>query len=277
MHGGAGMKIYIADTGRSRISYACLPIQRSSTGSGPLEPSFGRGTPLGYGISWRDLYRARDSGLLIEVSRGLFQLRETVGIDQIDFVVVCARAPQGMVCLGSALAYWDLSDETPTWVDLAVPAGTHRPQIDYPPTRVHVFGATNFGLGRIEVLVSRTSTFASPTPNELSSIASDSDTALGSTSLSPVFAGTFAARTPNQAVFSNSPRSCEFGRRSSMLCGCCRNEPGSTRLDCWARLPRPPADGTSARSTDPRAVADLRARAVPLSAVEVCLSRQVDS
>jgi predicted transcriptional regulator of viral defense system len=58
-----------------------------------------------------------------------------------------------MVCLGSALAYWDLTDEIPIWVDLAVPAGSHRPKIDYPPTRVHVFGTSNFGLGRIEVVV----------------------------------------------------------------------------------------------------------------------------
>jgi predicted transcriptional regulator of viral defense system len=119
----------------------------------PLGAIFRARDAVGHGISWRDLYQARDSGLLIEVSRGLFQLRETAGIDQIDFVVVCARAPRGMVCLGSALAYWDLSDETPTSVDLAVPAGSHRPQIDHPPARVHVFGATNFGLGRIEVAV----------------------------------------------------------------------------------------------------------------------------
>ena len=108
---------------------------------------------IGHGVSWRDLYQARDSGLLIEVSRGLFQLREVAGIDQIDFVVVCARAPQGMVCLGTALAYWDLSDENPARVDLAVPKGSHRPHIDHPPTRVHVFGKSNFGLGRIEVSV----------------------------------------------------------------------------------------------------------------------------
>ena len=57
--------------------------------------------------------RHHDSGLLVELSRGLFQLQETGGIDQIDFVVVCAHAPQGMVCLRSALAYWDLSDESP--------------------------------------------------------------------------------------------------------------------------------------------------------------------
>ena len=116
------------------------------------------------GISWRDLYQARDSGLLLEVSRGLFQLREAAGIDQIDFVVVCARAPQSMICLRSALAYWDLSDESPSRVDLAVPAGSHRPQIDHPPTRVHVFGAKTFELGRIEVAVGERVSFSISDP-----------------------------------------------------------------------------------------------------------------
>ncbi len=32
---------------------------------------------------------------------------------------------------------------------LAVPAGTHRPTIDYPPTQVHVFQAATFDLGRL--------------------------------------------------------------------------------------------------------------------------------
>lgn len=117
----------------------------------PLGTIFRARDAVSNGVSWRDLYRARDSGLLVELSRGLFQLQETGGIDQIDFVVVCARAPQGMVCLRSALAYWDLSDESPSRVDLAVPAGSHRPLIDRPPTRVHVFGAKTFELGRIDV------------------------------------------------------------------------------------------------------------------------------
>jgi hypothetical protein len=36
-------------------------------------------------------------------------------------------------------------------VHLAVPAGSHRPVIDYPPTQVHVFHAGTFGIGRLEV------------------------------------------------------------------------------------------------------------------------------
>lgn len=86
--------------------------------------------------------------MVVELSRGLFQLLEANGVDQIDFVVACARAPHAMVCLSSALAYWDLSDEIPGWVDLAVPKGSHRPRIDSPPTRVHVFQANTFDLGR---------------------------------------------------------------------------------------------------------------------------------
>lgn len=36
-------------------------------------------------------------------------------------------------------------------VHLAVPEGSHRPVIDYPPVRVHVFRARTFELGRLRV------------------------------------------------------------------------------------------------------------------------------
>lgn len=119
----------------------------------PLGPVFRAGDAVGAGVSWRDLYRVRDAGLVVELSRGLYQLADVGGLDQPDFVAVCARAPQGMVCLRSALAYWDLSDEIPAWVDFAVPAGAHRPRIDHPPTQVHVFAAVSFELGRRRVPV----------------------------------------------------------------------------------------------------------------------------
>ena len=100
------------------------------------------------GLHWRDLYRLRDEGVLLELSRGLYRLAELPALQHQDFVVVCTRAPQGMICLDSALAHWDLSDEIPSEVHLAVPRGSHRPSIDYPPTKVHVFSAANFELGR---------------------------------------------------------------------------------------------------------------------------------
>jgi predicted transcriptional regulator of viral defense system len=130
----------------------------------PLGPIFRARDAIGTGLSWRDLYQARDSGLVIELSRGVYQLREMPGIDQIDFITVCTRAPRGMICLGSALAYWDLSDENPDRIDLAVPSGSHRPRIDYLPNQVHVFSAATFELGRIDVGVGESVSFSISDP-----------------------------------------------------------------------------------------------------------------
>jgi hypothetical protein len=132
-----------------RVSY--MPADRALDQLRRLEPVFRSKDAVAAGVSWRDLYGLRDAGKVVELSRGLYQLAESGGIGNIDFVAVCARARQGMVCLNSALAHWDLSDEIPAEVHLAVPEGSHRPMIDYPPTRIHVFRAATFGLGRVEV------------------------------------------------------------------------------------------------------------------------------
>lgn len=116
-----------------------------------LGPLFRAKEAVAAGVSWRDLYALRDEGEITELSRGLFQLTEAVGAGNLDLLIVSARVPAGMVCLNSALAYWDLSDEIPSRVHVAVPEGAHRPVIKYPPTKVHVFNRQTFELGRIEV------------------------------------------------------------------------------------------------------------------------------
>lgn len=116
-----------------------------------IGPVFRSRDAVAAGVSWRDLYALRDRGEILELSRGLYRLRGAAGISNVDFVAVCGRAPQGMICLNSALMYWDLSDEIPAQVHLAVPSGSHRPVIDYPPTQVHVFHAGTFLIGRLAV------------------------------------------------------------------------------------------------------------------------------
>jgi predicted transcriptional regulator of viral defense system len=116
-----------------------------------LGPVFRSGDAVAAGVTWRDLYALRDDGKIIELSRGLFQLAGQ-DLEHVDFVTVCGRVPDGMICLDSALAYWDLTDEIPRRVHVAVPSGAHRPTIDYPPTQVHVFAADTFELGRQEVV-----------------------------------------------------------------------------------------------------------------------------
>jgi predicted transcriptional regulator of viral defense system len=65
-----------------------------------------------------------------------------------ELAVVSALVPRGTICLNSALAFWDLTDEIPGQVHVAVPRGAHRPSIDRPATKVHVFDAGTFEVDR---------------------------------------------------------------------------------------------------------------------------------
>ncbi|MCL2770319.1 MAG: hypothetical protein FWD42_09480 [Solirubrobacterales bacterium] len=100
------------------------------------------------GIARTTLHRLRQDGALAAPGRGVLQLPEG-GVGLLSgLAVVSARVPCGTICLGSALAHWDLSDEIPAQVHIAVPRGAHRPTIEQPPTRVHVFAPETFGLDR---------------------------------------------------------------------------------------------------------------------------------
>jgi predicted transcriptional regulator of viral defense system len=101
-----------------------------------------------HGLHWEDLYRLRDAGRLEELSRGVFRLSSAPSIELIDIVAVLARAPRAIACLDTAAAIWDLTDEIPRAVHIAVPRGAHRPRIEWPTTTVHVFKATTFDIGR---------------------------------------------------------------------------------------------------------------------------------
>ena len=142
-----------SDIGIANVcSVSYMPSEGSLERLRRIGPIFRSSEAIRAGISWRDLYRLRDEAEIIELSRGLYQLRDAAGVDNIDFIAVCTRAPRSMVCLNSALAYWDLSDEIPSVVHIAIPKGSHLPVIDYPPTDVHVFGTESFQAGRVEVI-----------------------------------------------------------------------------------------------------------------------------
>ena len=116
------------------------------------------------GARWEDLYRLRDSGALIELSRGIYRAADAPAIAHLDLVAVCRRAPEGMICLNSAASFWDLTDEMPDAVHLAVARGKHRPRISYPRTRVHVFAVGTFALGRLQWTVDSTETIVISSP-----------------------------------------------------------------------------------------------------------------
>jgi predicted transcriptional regulator of viral defense system len=113
--------------------------------------TFKAGDAAKAGVHPRDLYALRDEGFLVELSRGVYRLADAEMSPYLDLVAVSRRSPRGSICLNSALSFWDLTDEVPAEVHLAVPRGAHRPRISYPPVRVHVFAAVTFDLEREQV------------------------------------------------------------------------------------------------------------------------------
>jgi len=100
------------------------------------------------GVGSTTLHRLRQKGELVTAGRGIVQL-PGAGMGMLSgLAVVSARVPRGTICLNSALAFWDLTDEIPRQVHIAVPRDAHRPSIDQPLTRVHVFDAGSFEVDR---------------------------------------------------------------------------------------------------------------------------------
>ncbi|MGH4007731.1 MAG: type IV toxin-antitoxin system AbiEi family antitoxin domain-containing protein [Pseudonocardiaceae bacterium] len=112
-----------------------------------LPATFTTGRAERAGLWRRDLYLLRDAGVVSEISRGVFRKADAAETAHLDLLAVAHRAPLAVVCLISALAVHELTDEIPAVVQVAVPRGTHRPRIVYPPTEVSEFDARTFDLG----------------------------------------------------------------------------------------------------------------------------------
>lgn len=91
---------------------------------------------LAAGIHPRTLYRLRDSGRIVELSRGVYRLANLPEPVQPDLLAVAIRVPQAVVCLISALAFHGITTQIPHDVQIALPRGTRTPRLAYPPIRV---------------------------------------------------------------------------------------------------------------------------------------------
>lgn len=100
------------------------------------------------GIPRQAIYRLRDDGLLVGVSRGVWQRADADPSMHSELAAVAARAPGATICLNSGLSYWDLTDELPARVHLAIARGAHWPKIDTPTTTLHRFPAETFAVER---------------------------------------------------------------------------------------------------------------------------------
>ncbi len=99
------------------------------------------------GIHPRDLYALRDAGALEVVSRGVYRLADLPPLAEPDLAAVSARIPKAVIAVVSALHFHGLTTEIPHAVSIALPKGTSRPRLEWPPLRVYWFSGERYTEG----------------------------------------------------------------------------------------------------------------------------------
>lgn len=108
------------------------------------------------GITRYMLYSMRHRGVIELVTRGVYRLTEMPSMSMPDLVTVCSRYPKAVVCLISALFFHNITTQIPHEISNAMPRGTMKPKIDWPPVKVHFFSKNFYSLGIEEHIIDRT-------------------------------------------------------------------------------------------------------------------------
>lgn len=107
-----------------------------------------------YGVNPKTLADMVSDGRLVKEERGLYRVADMELSGYEDLIFVCQKIPKAVVCLISALAFYELTTQIPHKVYIALPwEGRYRPKIEYPPVEIFWLSerAYQAGLERVEM------------------------------------------------------------------------------------------------------------------------------
>ena len=93
------------------------------------------------------LTRLVRQGRLQRVGRGLYALPDRPVSEHTALAEVARKHPQAIVCLLSALRFYDLTTQSPFEVWLAIPNKARAPKVGYPPLRIVRFSGEALTVG----------------------------------------------------------------------------------------------------------------------------------
>jgi predicted transcriptional regulator of viral defense system len=100
-----------------------------------------------HGFSRGHIMRLTQKGDLLRVGRGLYSRPDATVTENHTLAQVCARVPQGTICLVSALQFHNLTTQNPWQVWLLIENHARAPKMDYPPLRLLRAGGEAFTAG----------------------------------------------------------------------------------------------------------------------------------
>lgn len=103
------------------------------------------------GISRTSLHRAVESGKLERIARGIYLPADATAADW-DWIEAANRRTEATICLISALAIHELTDEIPATLDIAIHSGARIPA-GSSAISWHRFDKATFDLGREQITI----------------------------------------------------------------------------------------------------------------------------
>ncbi len=110
---------------------------------------------LEQGITAATISRMERKGVVIQLSRGLYQLPDAPLEVHHSLAEAAKLIPNGVICLTSALAFHELTDEIPASVWVAIGPRDWRPEVTRPRVQIMRHGAKIFDKGHDTHLIEK--------------------------------------------------------------------------------------------------------------------------
>lgn len=110
------------------------------------------------GIHTDTVRRLLNEGKIEKIKPGLYKLTDFPILANQGLVDACMAIPKAVVCLHSALSYYELTTTVPPVVMVALPREAKPPRIQYPPVKFFYFSRRNYQMG-IEVVKTQSGDF----------------------------------------------------------------------------------------------------------------------
>ena len=91
------------------------------------------------GFHTRMMASALEEGLIEKIKPGLYKLVDYPWNEKSELVDVCRAKESAVICLSTALSYYELTTFSPSKITVAVPHNTDKFFLEYPPIQVFYF------------------------------------------------------------------------------------------------------------------------------------------
>lgn len=106
------------------------------------------------GIHKYYLYKLEKNNVISKIKRGLYRWNDNDIDTQLELIEVSKIVPKGVICLLSALSYYDITTYNPWEYYVAIHRDQFKPTIpDYPPISIFYFADKQYNTGIIEISI----------------------------------------------------------------------------------------------------------------------------